>query len=269
MRALTASLLLAIALLPRPAAAAASEWQDMGGGKARLLAQFDPASGRIEGVVEIDLKPGWKTYWREPGASGVPPQFDFSASRAVLVEAPAFPFPELIRVTGVEFAGYRGRVLFPFVAAALPGAETGALALTLLAGVCEEICIPATASMTLQIADMGFSDAIAARTIAEARRTLPGAAGPDFGLASARLGDGAIEIAVTALAGGPDPALFVEGPPDWRLVPARLKAREGIAARFRVDLGDAPAGTDFFAPTLRATLTQGGRGVQQQFSIGR
>ena len=28
--------------------------------------------------VEIRLAPGWKTYWRYPGDSGVPPRFDFS-----------------------------------------------------------------------------------------------------------------------------------------------------------------------------------------------
>ena len=28
----------------------------------------------------VKLRPGWKTYWRYPGDSGVPPQFDFSGS---------------------------------------------------------------------------------------------------------------------------------------------------------------------------------------------
>ena len=26
------------------------------------------------------MQPGWKTYWRYPGDSGVPPRFDFSGS---------------------------------------------------------------------------------------------------------------------------------------------------------------------------------------------
>ena len=30
------------------------------------------------GGVAIQLQPGWKTYWRTPGDSGVPPRFDFS-----------------------------------------------------------------------------------------------------------------------------------------------------------------------------------------------
>ena len=33
--------------------------------------------------IEIRLAPGWKTYWRYPGDSGVPPRFDFSGSRNV------------------------------------------------------------------------------------------------------------------------------------------------------------------------------------------
>jgi DsbC/DsbD-like thiol-disulfide interchange protein len=31
--------------------------------------------------VEIKMQPGWKTYWRYPGDSGVPPAFDFAALR--------------------------------------------------------------------------------------------------------------------------------------------------------------------------------------------
>jgi len=35
--------------------------------------------GRTAGLV-LDIAPGWKTYWRHPGAAGVPPQFDWSRS---------------------------------------------------------------------------------------------------------------------------------------------------------------------------------------------
>ena len=38
------------------------------------------ADGRLEGILDIELKPGWKTYWRDPGDAGVPPTIDVSAS---------------------------------------------------------------------------------------------------------------------------------------------------------------------------------------------
>src|ERR1700751_6305535 len=49
----------------------------------------------VSGAVELDGKPcllagvqlrmdgGWKTYWRNPGDSGVPPSFDFTGSQKI------------------------------------------------------------------------------------------------------------------------------------------------------------------------------------------
>ena len=34
-------------------------------------------------AVEMRLDSGWKTYWRTPGAGGLPTQFDFTASRNI------------------------------------------------------------------------------------------------------------------------------------------------------------------------------------------
>ena len=259
---------LTLALTPGPAGAASSAWQDIGGGRVRLLAQLDPASRNIDAVVEIELKAGWKTYWREPGASGVPPQFDFSRSQGVRADAPAFPPPELIRLEGVEFAGYRDRVRFPFRATAADGGA-GLLALDLIAGVCEKICIPATASFGIEVAAMQVSDPIAAKAVSEARRALPGPASPDFGLAATKIGPDAIEIVAHIAADGAEPNLFVEGPAEWRLTPARLLSRDGGVARFRVDLGAVPPDSDVAAARLRATLVQGGRGAEQEFVPSR
>ena len=68
-----------VAFAPADAWSASSDWEDLGGGKARLVAELDPVSGEIHGVVEFDLDEGWKTYWRQPGGSGIPPEFDFPA----------------------------------------------------------------------------------------------------------------------------------------------------------------------------------------------
>jgi len=36
---------------------------------------------KILAGVQIRLSPRWKTYWRSPGDSGVPPTFDWSGSK--------------------------------------------------------------------------------------------------------------------------------------------------------------------------------------------
>ena len=64
--------------------------------------------------MEIRLAPGWKTYWRYPGDSGVPPRFEFDASDNVEIghggcgrRRSASP------TTDGATIGYKNNVVFP------------------------------------------------------------------------------------------------------------------------------------------------------------
>src|SRR6202051_778946 len=57
----------------------ASLWQRDGHSAVRLVARSRSGAGLLGGIA-FQLQPGWKTYWRTPGDSGVPPRFDFSKS---------------------------------------------------------------------------------------------------------------------------------------------------------------------------------------------
>src|SRR5882724_3543347 len=87
------------AAMPRLAAAqgdvaAASPWSAGLGAKMRLV-RGAPLGDRdgFGAAIEIALEPGFKTYWRMPGDSGVPPLFDWSGSRNLASIAPAWPVP--------------------------------------------------------------------------------------------------------------------------------------------------------------------------------
>src|SRR5690348_2776775 len=54
-------------------AADSSAWDRDARGGIRLIAGNSAADGAIRAGVELNLAPGWKTYWRYPGDSGVPP----------------------------------------------------------------------------------------------------------------------------------------------------------------------------------------------------
>ena len=45
-----------------------------------LPGRAEAEGARMAGLV-LDVTPEWKTYWRNPGAAGIPPQFDWSRSR--------------------------------------------------------------------------------------------------------------------------------------------------------------------------------------------
>src|SRR5271163_3658962 len=64
--------------------------------------------------VEIRLDPGWKTYWRDPGDSGVPPTLDFSGSENVKSVTVLWPAPERFPDgAGGNSIGYLDHVILP------------------------------------------------------------------------------------------------------------------------------------------------------------
>jgi DsbC/DsbD-like thiol-disulfide interchange protein len=90
----TLGALLASALNFTAAAADASSWDGDARSAMRLVAGSPVgADGSLRAGVEIRLASGWKTYWRYPGDSGVPPVFDFSKSENVKSLSILWPGP--------------------------------------------------------------------------------------------------------------------------------------------------------------------------------
>src|SRR5438874_6962987 len=64
--------------------------------------------------IEIKLDPGWQTYWRDPGDSGAPPKFDFSASENVKSVSVLWPAPQRFPDgAGGNSIGYLNHVILP------------------------------------------------------------------------------------------------------------------------------------------------------------
>ena len=61
---------------------AVTPWVEAQAARVRLLAGADPTlpGQSVLAGVEITMAEGWKTYWRNPGEAGVPPNFDWSGS---------------------------------------------------------------------------------------------------------------------------------------------------------------------------------------------
>ena len=247
-----------------PAWAAMTEWQDLGGGKARMVAYLDPTNDQVSGVVEIQLEPGWKTYWREPGGSGIPPNFDFSRSKRFIIGEIGYPVPQLLVAGGAAFAGYKEIVRFTFDGRLNSAGGDGLIVLDLLAGVCEEICIPATARFEIPHSDLMVSDRRAILLREEAEQALPGQSSSEFGIDRIERDKGQLVIHARTPKGAEPPALFAEGPTGWYLVPAVIEADNGLGdVVFHLDIGDIPESADPSATQLRYTLVKGSRGVEQ------
>ena len=151
----------------------ANEWVEFEGGRARMLAARTVADAGA--VLEIELQPGWKTYWSAPGPSGIPPQFDVRESEGVALRRVGYPAPQRLRDAYGDAIGYERAVAFPLDLALADEVAAPMLALDATIGVCAEICVP----VTLRFATaFDRSDAMASERIERARLALPRAGLP-------------------------------------------------------------------------------------------
>src|SRR5499426_1376233 len=94
---------------------AVTPWVEAQAARVRLMAGADLAqSGKsFAAGVEITMAEGWKTYWRNPGEAGVPPNFDWSGSTNTASIKVAYPAPMRISDPAAEMIGYKTSVVFP------------------------------------------------------------------------------------------------------------------------------------------------------------
>ena len=108
----------------------------------RILPGWQQADGTLMAGIEITLAPGWKTYWRAPGDAGIPPLFDWSASRNLGGVSVDWPTPQVFDQNGMRTIGYHERVVLPLaVAPRKPGAPVR-LSGTIDIGICRDVCVP-------------------------------------------------------------------------------------------------------------------------------
>jgi len=248
-------LALAFAALTAPAHAAdafSTDWAAGAKSEARLVA----AGGSLAGF-EVRLAPGAITYWRDPGDAGVPPVFDFAGSDNVARVEPVFPAPRRIRESdGSEAFGYDNDVVFPLKIEASDPAKPVTLKLHANFAVCEKICLPAEArlSLTLPGAHSTYA-ALVEAALAAAPRVVEARA---FGELTPDGADG-WRLCAPAEA-GPARDLFVEPPAGWWI---SVAAAPGGAGRdcFRLSLRDKPK--DAALPVaLRLTMAGGAGPVE-------
>lgn len=223
------------------------------------------AGAPLRAGIEFRLDPGWKTYWRYPGDSGVPPVFDFSGSENVKNVAVLWPAPYRFSDGSGNSIGYERSAILPLHVSPQNPAKPVMLRLKLAYAVCEKLCVPAEAKAELTLNKTPTSHDLAL-SVAEAR--VPKAAAPDGAIAIGSVardpaaGRPRILVDVAAPAGPLD--LFVEGPtPDWALpLPEKVDGAPAGQQRFAFDLDGLPAGAKAEGAMLRLTAVAGEQAVE-------
>ena len=205
--------------------------------------------------LEINLQPDFKTYWRTPGDSGLPPVFDWARSKNIRQVDVLWPVPQRFDDQAGSSIGYEGKTILPLAVRLTDPSQEAVLALNLSYGVCKSICIPVKSEATLRLPPGGRSLPGAA-IIQKAMAAVPISAKLDSGavpgiVAAKLIKDGvkwALEAETMVPEGGKIIDLFVEGPDSW-LFGASVPIATGKAQApgvnrivYRAPLEDAPTG---------------------------
>ena len=174
------SLLALFVLISHPVLAAETAWQEVSPDvRLRLVSTgvVKPDGTTLVGL-EIDMPPTTKTYWRVPGETGFPAELDFSQSTGVTEARLLWPHPRHEEGDGYLDYAYFGPTLLPLsVETSDPDAT---LDLSVMLGVCSDICVPAQASFQLDLVDEKPDRANGIRIKqAEAMTPLPWTEGPE------------------------------------------------------------------------------------------
>lgn len=248
----------------------ASPWQRDGHSAVRLLAGSRSGAVLLGGIA-FQLEPGWKTYWRNPGDSGVPPRFDFSKSENIEAVTVLWPAPtKFDDGAGGHSMGYHNQIVLPLRIVAKNADKPVTLRADINYAACEKLCIPVEAN-----AELAFTSVASAEDSAlfAALDTVPkpanvGDPNPLTIRDVKREGKSTVVVDVVT----PDARevnLFVEGPtPDWALpVPTLVEHSPPGVKRFSFELEGLPPGANPEGAALKLTLVGGDRSYEFNINL--
>jgi DsbC/DsbD-like thiol-disulfide interchange protein len=235
----------------------ASPWLNDGHSAVRLLAGSRSGAVLLGGIA-FQLQPGWKTYWRTPGDSGVPPRFDFSKSDNIDAVTILWPAPtKFPDGAGGNSLGYQKHVVLPLRIVVKNPDKPVTLRALINYAVCEKLCVPVEANAELPFTSVASTEDSA---LSAALDTVPkpanvGDPNPLTIRDVKREGKQSVVVDVVS----PDAGavnLFVEGPtPDWALpVPELREHGPAGVKRFAFELDGLPPGANPEGAALKLTL---------------
>jgi len=162
----------ALILTAVPSLGAQSPWQEVAPNTSLRLISSDvvTAGGKTMIALQLAMPPDTWTYWRVPGETGIPIQLDFSSSSGLVSFTPVWPFPDREIKNGYLDYIYPGDFVLPIKVEVKNDAPL--ISLSLVMGICSDVCVPVSASLTLK-PDFSARDAGNAIRISQAMAKTP------------------------------------------------------------------------------------------------
>jgi len=248
----------------------ASPWQQDTHSAVRLLAGSRSGTVLLGGIA-FQLQDGWKTYWRTPGDSGVPPRFDFSKSDNVDAVTVMWPAPrQFDDGAGGTSLGYKHQVVLPLRIVAKNPDKPLVLRADISYAVCEKLCVPVEAKAELAFASVASTEDAA---LSEALNAVPKPANigdpTPFTIRDVKRDDKNNVLVDVAAPDNKELSLYVEGPtPDWALpVPKLVEHAPPGVKRFSFELDGLPPGAKAEGAALKLTLVGGDKSYEFNINL--
>ncbi|MFL7887559.1 protein-disulfide reductase DsbD family protein [Enterobacter pseudoroggenkampii] len=227
---------------------------------ARIRFQAEREQTHVKGLLTVELKPGWKTYWRSPGEGGVAPKISWPEG---VTDSWSWPVPSRFDISGMTTQGYHDKVTIPIT---LDGAKGDTLDGTLTLSTCSNVCLLTDYPLHLdftQPVDEGFRSAFG-----QAMRAVPGTSGVSKDLSAWLSGD---KLAITGTTDGKwdNPGIYFD-PLEGDILPGEpVIKHDGTKLRVTVPVtdewGDKPA--SLAGKRLSFVLTNGERAQQTTMTV--
>lgn len=243
----------------------ASQWSGPEQGQMRLVSGGALNDGKLYAGLEVKLDKGWKTYWRSPGDSGIPPFFDWTGSENVSDVQVRWPAPKRFRDDFGLSIGYKKDVVFPLQITPKDRNEPVSLKLKAQYGVCSNICIPATAELALNLQNNASGKYLPQIKKSLARVPSQSLDGVKIKGASVKTKGKDVMLNVAVQADDSVPLeVFVEGPQKFYFETPQAQGNSMLYT-LRVDGAKAPE--DLKGAELTVTIVQGKRSLERNIVV--
>lgn len=231
---------------------------------AQLLPGWRMPDGTQMAGLQLTLAPGWKTYWRSPGDAGIPPSFNWSGSQNVRTVRIHWPAPTVFHANGMQSIGYHDELILPIEVTAIDPSLPMRLSAEVELGVCDDICLPASLTLSTDLATQGAPDALIKAALGQRPATPSEAGVAAIGCTVDPIADGLRVTATIAVPGSgvEEIVAFETGDPSiW--IAESAESRQGgtlTAVTEMVDTSGAPFALDRSGMTV--TILSAGRAVE-------
>lgn len=261
-RLLAPLMTLALSAAPALAGQEQTPWAKSFHSQVRLIAAKKRSYGGknlLFAGLHLRLDKKWKTYWRSPGDAGLPPHFDWSASRNVKSLRVLWPGPARYADPFGASIGYENEVVFPLAVEPVDAAKRVQIVMNFSFAVCKDICAPAEAKLKLTLGvDATPHEPLLARYMERVpAKIAPGLSGPSLAAIDIVLARPRPHITVDAVFPGnaAEGDLFIDLPPPFYIpLTRRVSTSPGGKVRFMVDLAKGDDPKELKGKTLTFTL---------------